>query len=401
MERKVHLPLYGDIEYSKHDLAWQLFQTPAMARLRDLSLSSLPARFTPLGMPASRFSHSVGVSYLAQLLASWHPRLQEHSEVLIAAALLHDAGSPPFSHIAEPFLFAFNQKTHEQQVQHVLAEPNIKHLLESKGVNPQRVLQTILGKENLLGKLLAGSIDLDNFDNSLHLLLSFGYTDLPYHPLKLLQAWVIEEEITLDSSYMDQLLGWRSARKQLYTILQDDVQLSSTSMLYRALESAFSNGYLGEDFFWKNESEAIVDLQNSTDTAHYLIQRASLWQQYKKAWGNKFADSQELHLAATDWQIRKEINDKLCEACGVSEKDLVFYLGKEKTGEKAISIPFVGMRKKEAEHRLKAKPGSWFARVYVNKNVKDYSSKDWKRIWSEIFSSLDFGSAKPAPHLFF
>src|SRR3989344_9426960 len=94
-------PLYGALEISPAET--ELFQTPELARLRDISLSAVPTIMLPWGKIASRFEHSVGVAHLAKLVME-KSQFADIGIDLVFAGLLHDIGSPPFSHLTEIFL---------------------------------------------------------------------------------------------------------------------------------------------------------------------------------------------------------------------------------------------------------------------------------------------------------
>ena len=115
-------PLYGKLPISKAET--ELFQPPQLARLRDISLSAVPTIMLPWGKIASRFEHSVGVAHLAKLVAE-QTNFSISGQDLIFAGLLHDVGSPPFSHLTEIFLEEKLGKTHEQFVEEVLESSEV------------------------------------------------------------------------------------------------------------------------------------------------------------------------------------------------------------------------------------------------------------------------------------
>jgi HD superfamily phosphohydrolase len=373
MDRKVHLALYGTIDHGSEDnLAWNLYQTEALARLRDISLSSTPSQFTPFGMPATRFQHSVGVGYLANLLCSWHPELENHRQLLVAAALCHDVGSPPFSHIAEVFLHDLTGRHHEEQTTQFLQPGSeLQQLLAEYAVDADEVVEVVTGKHSVLGPLMAGSIDLDNFDNSLHLLVSYGYHDqLPYHPLELLKAFRFHEgQVALDTAYMHEIVGWAQARRQLYQLFRTEAQLSSSSMLYRALEYAFSEGNLEEDFFLLTESDALYHLRKrSGPRAEALIEQAFRWKQYPLRYQRSTVKA-DLRIASlyADWRARKAFTDEVANHLQVEAHQLVAYVGRDK-GEKSIELPFVGAPMPELAERLRQRRAKQLLAIFIHKD---------------------------------
>jgi uncharacterized protein len=123
--RTYHDPLHGAISLDSADpteaLLIQLIDTPAFQRLRRIRQLGT-ASLTFHGAEGSRFTHSVGVMYVARRvfdrLAKRYPELWPHRTVALCAALLHDLGHGPFSHTCEE-IFGGN---HEHWTQRILQE---------------------------------------------------------------------------------------------------------------------------------------------------------------------------------------------------------------------------------------------------------------------------------------
>src|SRR3990167_10460411 len=129
-------PLYGKLTISPAEA--ELFRTPELARLRDISLSAVPTIMLPWGKIASRFEHSVGVAHLAKLVAEKNEFVDIGPD-LIFASLLHDIGSPPFSHLTEIFLEEKLGKTHEQFVEEVLESSEVWTIIQKYGGHPETI----------------------------------------------------------------------------------------------------------------------------------------------------------------------------------------------------------------------------------------------------------------------
>jgi len=348
MDRTLHLPIYGPIPFEgERSLAWDLFQTDAAARLRDVSLSSVPAEFSPHGMPASRFQHSAAVSHLAYLLSAHLGLSQQEQNVLVSAAILHDSGSPPFSHIAEVFMDHVTGNHHEAEALTVLQEDrSVKDVLMRYEVEPEEVIQTITGKHPKLGVLLAGTIDLDNIDNSLHLLHSLtGINPLPYRPEDLLKAFCfIDEQVHLDSDYLAQVLAWEATREQLYQVLYQPVHLSAASSLYRAMELAFQAGDLGPEFFRLAEGPALEYLKVCNPGSREIIHALSTWHHYPQTvrMENQVVDNAFADLAG-DWKARMEVANYIAADLDLQPHQVSLYVGVDR-GPRKITLPWSGSR---------------------------------------------------------
>jgi len=347
MPRDIYLPLYGRVEHDANEsMAWNLCQTEALARLRDISLACTPSRYVPHGQAANRFQHSVGASVLARQLCDQEAELSSQRDLLVAACLLHDSASPPFSHVAEPFLYARSGLHHDQAVAGVLAAGGeVATVLEEHDVNPERVLDTICGR-GPLGPLMAGSIDLDNIDNSLHLLISLGFTGkLPYKPQRLTKALRYKNgraSIALDDISFAQLLGWRAARRELYNRLGSLVYLSSTSMLYRAIDLADQAGAIENSFFTADETEALTILKSSTEGSQILLSALQCWRQYPCS-VYRVEDSEDPRIPGLygNVALRRQAADQIASILDLAPHQVCLYAGREK-GYRAIDLSFSG-----------------------------------------------------------
>ena len=404
MDRVVRLSLYGDIEHASPDmdLVWDLFQTEALARLRDISLSSTPSRFAAHGMAASRFEHSVGVAYLARKLCDWRPGIRDSRDLLMSAALCHDIGSPPFSHISELFMYDLSGRTHEQETEILLAPGTELHeLLSSYKVDPQAVVDIINGQHESLGPLISGSIDLDNIDNSIHLLRSMGYSAERYVPKRLIKAYRWQHgKIMLDTSYLSQIVGWAETRRELYDILHSEAHLSSATMLYRALEFAYDDGLIEEDFFRLGESDALFFLNKRCGgKTRDLIDRALRWKQYHLFYQQiNSQHDQRLNSLYNDWRGRKMFADNLADRLGIPAEDIAVYIGSDR-GEKAIKLPFYGTHAQAVSELFGNRRGAQRLTIFCSREHSRL--KNSKKIANETNRAIAELPEAEAGHAFF
>lgn len=111
----IRCPVHGSVTLSNDEI--RLIDSQFLQRLRNISQLGFASYVFP-GAVHTRFSHSLGAIHLAgrvfdQLLKNpIHPlsdfysqeQLRYYRQILRYAALLHDAGHPPFSHAAESLL---------------------------------------------------------------------------------------------------------------------------------------------------------------------------------------------------------------------------------------------------------------------------------------------------------
>jgi uncharacterized protein len=169
--RTYHDPLHGAITLDSADpteaLLIQLIDTPAFQRLRRIRQLG-PASLTFHGAEGSRFTHSLGVMYVARLvfdrLAKRYPELLPHRTVTLCAALLHDVGHGPFSHTCEEIFHG----NHEYWTQRILQESSeIQTLLKSASPTLTQELVQVYRKQYplpIISQMVTSQLDCDRLD---------------------------------------------------------------------------------------------------------------------------------------------------------------------------------------------------------------------------------------------
>jgi HD domain len=99
--REIRDPIHGFIRLNEQES--DLLDTAAFQRLRHLRQPALAYLVYP-GAMHSRFEHSLGVCHVAGLLSSSLTLSGDERRLLRLAALLHDLGHGPFSHVSEEAL---------------------------------------------------------------------------------------------------------------------------------------------------------------------------------------------------------------------------------------------------------------------------------------------------------
>lgn len=170
-------PVHGLIPISGGDeFLTDLINTPEFQRLhriRQLGVASL----TFPGADHSRFCHSLGVMHIAsrilEVLAKRYRgsppanMVSDHRRTILAAALLHDIGHGPFSHLMER---AFkSSKDHELRTKNMITEERggIWHVLKRRhGIDPEKVEEIIDHKFPFLflQDIVSSQLDADRMD---------------------------------------------------------------------------------------------------------------------------------------------------------------------------------------------------------------------------------------------
>ncbi len=164
-------PVHQDIVLDRNDrcdqLIIDLIDTKEFQRLRRI-LQLGVSYFTYQGAEGSRFTHSVGVMFIArqllQLLKDRNPELAEEEPLILAAALLHDAGHGPYSHVTEKIL-GYDHEDWSCKI--IEGDTEINAVL--KAFNPKYPgwIKSILKKTyepKYISDMVSSQLDCDRFD---------------------------------------------------------------------------------------------------------------------------------------------------------------------------------------------------------------------------------------------
>lgn len=165
-----------------------------LRRIRQLGMASLAYP----GADHSRYSHSLGVmetarKMLAQLRQSF--RIDEEGETIcVVAALLHDLGHGPFSHVFE----RVSGIHHERLTQRIITDPDSevhRILIQHDKTIPERVVAFLRcqPKRTFFCDVISSQLDADRFDYLLRDNLMTGSRYGDYDLRWLLHALTIDE----------------------------------------------------------------------------------------------------------------------------------------------------------------------------------------------------------------
>ncbi len=156
-------------------------------RLRQLA----GAEYVYPGANHTRFEHSIGVMHLAGAVVS-NPNLSElvsedEAEMVRIAALLHDVGHGPFSHVFEYLLMRDLDKTHEDLTTWIVRKSELHDIVSKAGYNPNEIGKLAVGKlrkpeRNFLDQIISSAVDVDKQDfvvrDTHHTGAEYGYIDI-------------------------------------------------------------------------------------------------------------------------------------------------------------------------------------------------------------------------------
>ncbi|HEX2557219.1 MAG TPA: HD domain-containing protein [Nitrososphaera sp.] len=119
----------------------------------------------------SRFEHSLGAMHIAGLAGEGllSKGYIDHAEIvqdLRLAALLHDIGHGPFSHLFEEVLEYRCKTTHEEMGKKIILQSEIADILTRHSISPDQIcrLSFAQSKVNFLNEIISGGLSVDIMD---------------------------------------------------------------------------------------------------------------------------------------------------------------------------------------------------------------------------------------------
>jgi len=177
-------PIHGFIYREPHER--DIIDTKVFQRLRNLRQLALAHLVYP-GATHTRFDHSLGAFHLAAGLSRALLDSETERRLVRLAALLHDIGHGPFSHVGEPILQAHSKKflaDKEESKVHELISARIirtcdelaEHLSEKERGQIIGLLDGTFG-HRCLHEIVSGPVDADKQD---YLLRDSYFTGVKY-----------------------------------------------------------------------------------------------------------------------------------------------------------------------------------------------------------------------------
>ncbi len=328
-------PLYGEIRVSGWAAA--LLATPPFQRLAGVSLSDVPGDILFGRAFPSRLNHALGVYHLARLA---RPR----DRALQAAALAHDLGHGPFSHLTEPLMRERLGEDHEARSARLLADlctalsPSAARQLA--WLDCDDVASLILGESaDGRGALLNDRLDFDNADNVARFLSASGLDVPAYDPRALARGlrplpasmrppvedgarvWVLADAAA-DAQ------GWRRDRTTIYDFLHSGhFNIAAHAMLRKAIDLAAATHILPPDFFDLTDALAFAVLARALDRGlSALVQwvRAGEWAVHRCVWEAEVPpDAPAIPGILAKWRERLALEAQLASEAGLAAHEVV------------------------------------------------------------------------------
>ena len=162
-------PVHGYIKMT--DLERQLVDSPFVQRLRRIHQLAGAYMVYP-GATHTRFEHVIGAMHVAGRIAESLAGASELDGSMVqevrVAALLHDVGHGPFSHMYEEVLSERGKTSHEDISQRVIRETSIRDVLEKNGFSSKKISEFAVGRQRskppFMNEIIAGGLSADMMD---------------------------------------------------------------------------------------------------------------------------------------------------------------------------------------------------------------------------------------------
>ena len=237
-------PIYGYIRLT--EVERNVIDTVAVQRLRRIRQLA-GAEFVYPAANHTRFEHVLGTMYLAGVVTDSlpvHLSSQEKQRVRLAA-LLHDVGHAPFSHLFEPLLLKYMGRNHEDVSRWIIANSTLTDVIKRQGFDAEALSGLAIGKpekseRSFLGQIISSSFDVDKMDfvvrDSYHTGAGYGSVDV----FRLIYTMdILDGNLAVDVTALPSLESLILARLESFKAIYFHRACRAVQMmLLKALEAA-------------------------------------------------------------------------------------------------------------------------------------------------------------------
>jgi len=323
-------PVYGYVYVARVEKdVVDSFPMQRLHRLRQLA----GAEYVYPGANHTRFEHSLGAMYLAQQLTERSNVAQFLSEDEIQmvrfAALLHDVGHGPFSHVFEHLLEKFLSKNHEEITAWIIKKSELSDVLGKAGYDADAVAKLAVGSLNREGKsfmdqIVQSAVDVDKLDfivrDTYHTGAEYGNVDI-FRLIHMLD--VVEQNLAVDLGALSALESFILARIESFkSIYFHRVSRAAQIMLATAMENAKDElGLVSfktpEEYLALNDY-TVWTMLKLCEKSRKIMENLERRQLLKCAYDQTFhvKDKTVSKLFGAE-EIRNEMRDKIAEKAGV------------------------------------------------------------------------------------
>ena len=237
-------PIHRYIRFSQVEK--QLIDCPAFQRLRRIRQLA-GAHLVYPSAQHSRFEHSLGAMHIAglageTLLGKGYIDQSEIVEELRLAALLHDIGHGPFSHLFEEVLEYRCNTSHEDLGKKIIMQTEISDILGRYGYNAHKICRLSFGqsKVNFMNEIISGGLSADIMDYLPRdgLFTGAEYAKLDYYRI-VSSLEVSKNRLAINRSALNSLESMLISRYEMFKAVYFHKTVRSAEvMLLRSMISA-------------------------------------------------------------------------------------------------------------------------------------------------------------------
>jgi uncharacterized protein len=237
-------PVHKYIRFSQVEK--QLIDSPTFQRLRRIRQLA-GAHLVYPSAQHSRFEHSLGAMHIAglageTLLGKGYITHAEVVQDLRLAALLHDIGHGPFSHLFEEVLEYNCNTSHEELGKKIIIQSEIADILGRYGSNAHQICRLSFGqsKVNFMNEIISGGLSADIMDYLPRdgLFTGAEYAKLDYHRL-VSSLEVSKNRLAINRSALNSLESMLISRYEMFKAVYFHKTVRSAEvMLLRSMIAA-------------------------------------------------------------------------------------------------------------------------------------------------------------------
>ena len=214
-------PVHKYIRFSQVER--EVINSPAFQRLRRIRQLA-GAHLVYPSAQHSRFEHSLGAMHIAglageTLLSKRYINQAEMVQDLRLAALLHDIGHGPFSHLFEELLEYRCNTTHEELGKKIITQSEIADILQRYGSSAHQICQLSFGQSrvNFMNEIISGGLSADIMDYLPRdgLFTGAEYAKVDYHRL-VSSLEVSRNRLAINRSALNSLESMLISRYEMF-----------------------------------------------------------------------------------------------------------------------------------------------------------------------------------------
>ncbi|RJQ21171.1 HD domain-containing protein [Candidatus Woesearchaeota archaeon] len=259
--KRIAIPVYGPVDTSE---VWPIIDTQAFQRMRRIKQLGIADMVFP-GAVHTRFEHMIGAyeqcRKYAQELVRKGMLSQEEGFACEVAALLHDVGHGPYSHLIEDVLRVSKSrfKSHNEHTAHVIKELLSAAIIAS-GADPELVLD-IVNKKNPLSQLV--SHKTIGADKVAYITVDQHHTGYPASPLMtadLAKNLIFRRGVLgTDERMKENLVALQRFYFTMYSEVYLRKQINAVQRVFeRAVQLALDAGAIHADNVWQMTDDQLV-----------------------------------------------------------------------------------------------------------------------------------------------